>query len=45
MNQIRLPTIGDSDELQLGDQVVAIGNALGYGQSVTSGYVSALIRI
>ena len=35
---------GDSDTLQLGDDVVAIGNALGYGQSVTSGYVSALNR-
>ena len=44
MNQIRIATAGDSDELQLGDQVVAIGNALGYGQSVTSGYVSALDR-
>ena len=41
MNQIKIATVGDSDELQLGDQVVAIGNALGYGQSVTSGYVSA----
>lgn len=44
MNQIKIATIGDSDSLQLGDQVVAIGNALGYGQSVTSGYVSALNR-
>ena len=44
MNQIKVATIGDSDELKLGDQVVAIGNALGYGQSVTSGYVSALNR-
>ena len=44
MNQIKIATIGDSDELQLGDQVVAIGNALGYGQSVASGYVSALNR-
>lgn len=44
MKQIKIATIGDSDELQLGDQVVAIGNALGYGQSVTSGYVSALDR-
>lgn len=44
MNQIKVASIGDSDELQLGDQVVAIGNALGYGQSVTSGYVSALDR-
>lgn len=44
MNQIKIATVGDSDDLQLGDQVVAIGNALGYGQSVTSGYVSALER-
>lgn len=44
MSQIKIATIGDSDQLQLGDQVVAIGNALGYGQSVTSGYVSALDR-
>lgn len=44
MNQIKVATVGDSDELKLGDQVVAIGNALGYGQSVTSGYVSALNR-
>lgn len=33
-----------SDQMALGDQVVAIGNALGYGQSVTSGYISALNR-
>lgn len=44
MNQIKIATVGDYDDLQLGDQVVAIGNALGYGQSVTSGYVSALDR-
>ena len=44
MNQIKIASIGDSDELQLGEHVVAIGNALGYGQSVTSGYVSALNR-
>lgn len=44
MKQIQIATVGDSDELQLGEQVVAIGNALGYGQSVTSGYVSALNR-
>lgn len=42
--QIKVITVGDSDDLQLGEQVVAIGNALGYGQSVTSGYVSALNR-
>lgn len=44
MDQIKVAAIGDSDELVLGDQVVAIGNALGVGQSVTSGYVSALNR-
>lgn len=44
MNQIKIATVGDSDELELGEQVVAIGNALGYGESVTSGYVSALNR-
>jgi serine protease Do len=42
--QIKIIEMGDSDELKLGDRVVAIGNALGYGQSVTSGYVSALNR-
>ena len=44
MNQIKIATIGDSDDLVLGEQIVAIGNALGYGQSVTSGYVSAFGR-
>lgn len=43
-SQIRVASIGDSTQLKLGEQVVAIGNALGYGQSVTSGYVSALNR-
>lgn len=41
-SQIKVATLGDSDSLIIGEQVVAIGNALGYGQSVTSGYVSAL---
>lgn len=45
LNEIKVAVIGDSDSLQMGDQVVAIGNALGYGQSVTSGYVSALNRV
>ncbi|MDO4623028.1 MAG: trypsin-like peptidase domain-containing protein [Eubacteriales bacterium] len=44
LGKIRVATIGDSDSLALGQQVVAIGNALGYGQSVTSGYISALNR-
>ena len=43
-DQLRIATIGSSDDLVLGEQVVAIGNALGYGQSVTSGYVSAFNR-
>lgn len=43
-SQIKIATMGDSDALEVGDQVVAIGNALGSGQSVTSGYVSALDR-
>lgn len=44
LDQISVASIGNSDETVLGDQVVAIGNALGYGQSVTSGIVSALGR-
>lgn len=44
LEQIKIATIGDSDALVLGEQIVAIGNALGYGQSVTSGYVSAFGR-
>ncbi len=43
-SQIKIATIGDSSSLELGQQVVAIGNALGYGQSVTSGIISALNR-
>ena len=41
-SQIKVATLGDSDSLKLGNGVVAIGNALGEGQSVTVGYVSAL---
>ena len=44
MSQIAVATIGDSDSLKVGEQVVAIGNALGYGQSVTTGIVSATNR-
>lgn len=44
LNNIKVATLGDSGELALGDQIVAIGNALGYGQSVTTGIVSALGR-
>ena len=43
-NSIAIATMGDSDALKLGEPVIAIGNALGYGQSVTGGYVSALDR-
>lgn len=41
---IKVASLGDSSKLVLGEQVVAIGNALGIGQSVTSGYVSAVDR-
>jgi serine protease Do len=44
LDQIKIAQIGDSDDLLIGEQVVAIGNALGYGQSVTTGIVSALNR-
>ena len=44
MAQIKVASMGSSENLVVGEQVVAIGNALGYGQSVTSGYVSALDR-
>lgn len=44
LSQISVIALGDSDELKVGEQVVAIGNALGYGQSVTTGIVSALNR-
>ena len=42
--QISVATMGDSDTLKVGEPVIAIGNALGYGQSVTTGVVSALNR-
>ena len=41
---ISFAAIGDSDKLQVGEPAIAIGNALGYGQSVTVGYISALNR-
>ena len=44
LNSISIATLGDSTQMQVGDQVVAIGNALGFGQSVTSGVISALDR-
>lgn len=44
MSEIKIAQIGSSDDLVVGEQVVAIGNALGYGQSVTSGWISAMNR-
>ena len=44
MNEIAIAEMGDSDALEVGESVIAIGNALGYGQSVTTGVVSALNR-
>lgn len=44
LKSIAVATMGNSDNLQVGEQVVAIGNALGYGQSVTTGIVSATNR-
>ncbi len=44
MDNITIATMGSSDDLLIGQQVVAIGNALGYGQSVTTGIISALER-
>ncbi len=44
MQAIVIAKMGDSDALKLGEPVIAIGNALGYGQSVTGGYISALNR-
>ena len=45
INKIKVAKIGDSDGLKVGQMVMAIGNALGYGQSLTVGYVSARDRI
>ena len=44
LNAISIAELGDSDTVEVGNQVIAIGNALGEGQSVTVGYVSALNR-
>lgn len=44
LNSISVATLGDSTQMEVGDQVVAIGNALGFGQSVTYGVISALDR-
>ncbi|MCR5419297.1 MAG: trypsin-like peptidase domain-containing protein [Lachnospiraceae bacterium] len=42
--EIKIATLGDSDKLKVGEPAIAIGNALGYGQSVTSGVISAVNR-
>lgn len=44
LNAVKIATIGDSDQLSVGEAAIAIGNALGYGQSVTTGVISALGR-
>lgn len=44
MKAIKVATVGDSDSIKVGDTAIAIGNALGYGQSVTTGVISALNR-
>lgn len=44
LNQVKVATLGDSDSLRVGEPAIAIGNALGYGQSVTTGVISALNR-
>ena len=44
LNQVEIATLGDSDSLKVGEPAIAIGNALGYGQSVTTGVISALNR-
>lgn len=44
LNSISIATLGDSTQMEVGDQVVAIGNALGFGQSVTTGIISAVDR-
>lgn len=44
LSKIKVATLGDSEKIKVGSQAIAIGNALGYGQSVTVGYISALER-
>lgn len=44
LNEVKTASLGDSDALSVGDAAIAIGNALGYGQSVTTGVISALGR-
>ena len=45
LSMITIATLGDSDSLTVGEPAIAIGNALGYGQSVTTGVISALNRV
>ena len=45
MDEIKIATLGDSDSLRVGEASIAIGNALGYGQSVTMGVISAKDRV
>jgi serine protease Do len=44
LNNIKVAALGSSDDLRVGEEVIAIGNALGYGQSLTAGYISAVDR-
>lgn len=44
LSKIKVAALGSSDELRVGERAIAIGNALGYGQSVTGGYISAVNR-
>ncbi|MBD5467587.1 MAG: PDZ domain-containing protein [Lachnospiraceae bacterium] len=44
LSKIAIARLGNSDQLEVGEEVIAIGNALGYGQSVTNGIISALDR-
>lgn len=44
LSQIKVAALGSSEDLKVGEAAIAIGNALGYGQSVTGGYISALNR-
>jgi serine protease Do len=44
LSSIKVASLGDSDNIKVGEMAIAIGNALGYGQSITVGYISALDR-
>lgn len=44
LSTIRIATVSDSDSMKVGSAVIAIGNSMGYGQSITAGYISALNR-